>query len=276
MKSEQTYENLNLMNNLSYTFKPIGLMKTVFKQKNGIPRQSNLCPHTKGVLNIDLELIQHSQYTLEGLENFSHVWLIWIFHGNNNKALHPKVSPPRLEGQKVGLFATRTPHRPNPIGMSVAKIQKIEGCSIHFTELDLLDGTPVLDIKPYIPKFDSFPLSLTPEWIDNSPKYTMLEVKFDPIAESQLKELIPILQFYDDIEEYKLAIAEILTQDPRATHYKKKDYLELYGFCLDYLNILSKFDDETRTVTVMKFENWKEKFENLALNASNSNHNNKF
>lgn len=95
---------------------------------------------------------------MDGLAEFSHVWLVFVFHMNTavrNQEQHPKIRPPRLGGEKVGIFATRTPHRPNPIGLTVAKIEKIEKDTIFFSAVDLVNGTPIIDIKPYCPFYDS-------------------------------------------------------------------------------------------------------------------------
>lgn len=93
-------------------------------------------------------------HSLEGLEEFSHIWLIYHFH-KNEPHTKAKISPPRLEGEKVGVFCTRSPHRPNPIGISLVQLEKVEGSSIFFLGTDMVNDTPVLDIKPYIPQYDN-------------------------------------------------------------------------------------------------------------------------
>ncbi|KAL5007711.1 hypothetical protein ScPMuIL_016517 [Solemya velum] len=123
---------------------PIGYIKSPFQFKNGTPRQPTVCRQARGTLTIDRHVFNNPEHSLEGLGEFSHIWIIFIFHKNNNAYTKAKVRPPRLNGQKVGLFASRSPYRPNPIG-----------ATIDLSGIDLLDGTPVLDVKPYIPEYDS-------------------------------------------------------------------------------------------------------------------------
>ncbi|XP_059161495.1 tRNA (adenine(37)-N6)-methyltransferase-like [Physella acuta] len=140
--------------NGNFIMKPIGTMKSVFHYKNGTPRQSSLCQTARGILTIEKTIFNNPEHSLEGLEQFSHAWILFVFHKNNNAHTKAKVKPPRLDGQKVGVFSSRSPYRPNNIGLSLVKIDKIEGATVHFSGIDLLDGTPVLDIKPYIPDYD--------------------------------------------------------------------------------------------------------------------------
>ncbi|CAK8683399.1 unnamed protein product [Clavelina lepadiformis] len=94
------------------------------------------------------------EHSIEGLAEFSHLWIIFVFHLNGHKSTKAKVKPPRLNGQKTGVFSTRTPHRPNAIGLTLAKIDSVEGDTIRLSGLDIVDGTPILDIKPYISVYD--------------------------------------------------------------------------------------------------------------------------
>ena len=150
-----------------FQFQPIGIINTCFKEKFGIPRQSNLVKDAPGVLTFKKEFARPE--AVRGLEGFSHIWVIFVFHANINKDTNvaeavknswsPMVRPPRLGGnKKVGVFASRSPFRPNPIGMSCVKLESIEltqkGPILNLSGVDLLDDTPVLDIKPYVPKFD--------------------------------------------------------------------------------------------------------------------------
>ncbi len=142
---------------------PIGTMHTCFPDKFGVPRQPGLVPQAHGVLrlNNDAQLRQ----ALQGLDGFTHLWIIFIFHKHDAKKWKPTIRPPRLGGaKKVGVLASRSPHRPNPIGLSVVKILSIDehaplGPEITVEGVDFLDGTPVLDIKPYLPYADSVPLA---------------------------------------------------------------------------------------------------------------------
>lgn len=142
---------------LGLEMKPIGCIESCFKEKNGIPRQPSICPTSKANLSINIEGFTNPEHSLLGLEKFSHVWIIFHFHKNTNKNVKAKVKPPRLDGAKVGVFASRSPHRPNPIGLTLAKLNGIIGNTLLLSGIDLLDGTPVLDIKPYVPDYDEAP-----------------------------------------------------------------------------------------------------------------------
>lgn len=161
---------------------PIGVIQTCFQEKFGAPRQSMMVKEARGVikLNPDPQFAQ----ALYQLDTFSHIWILFSFHRSFGKAWRPRIEPPRTDGPKtVGVFASRSPDRPNPIGMSAVKLEKIDlaaagGIEIHVSGVDILDGTPVLDIKPYLPYADSveganagwarneierFPVSFSPE-----------------------------------------------------------------------------------------------------------------
>ncbi|KAG8196857.1 hypothetical protein JTE90_027569 [Oedothorax gibbosus] len=134
---------------------PIGHIKSCFNHKNGIPRQPSLCPTAKGTLTIQKSVFTNPEHSLIGLEEFSHIWILFLFHENGDRSnVKAKIHPPRLNGASVGVFSTRSPHRPSAIGLSLIKLDRIEGSTLHLSGLDLLNGTPVLDIKPYIPAYD--------------------------------------------------------------------------------------------------------------------------
>lgn len=138
---------------LSLTLKPIGLLRTSYPDKFGVPRQPGLAPSAWGELVIEREW--QPENALQGLQRFSHVWLIFGFHLNSNEGYRPKVHPPRLKGQSMGVFATRSPHRPNPIGLSLVRLEKVDSDRILVSGPDLVDGTPIYDIKPYLPHVES-------------------------------------------------------------------------------------------------------------------------
>ncbi|XP_073990568.1 tRNA (adenine(37)-N6)-methyltransferase [Rhodnius prolixus] len=138
----------------SVVLNTIGTMSTEFPCKKGVPRQPGLVPSCKGSLTISNSVFTNPHHSLDGLNAFSHMWIIYYFDRNEVKHVHAKVSPPRLNGAKTGVFATRSPHRPCPIGLSLVQIDHIEGSTVYFSGVDMVDGTPVLDIKPYIPQYD--------------------------------------------------------------------------------------------------------------------------
>ncbi|XP_045540214.1 tRNA (adenine(37)-N6)-methyltransferase [Papilio machaon] len=137
------------------SFTPIGYIETPFENKRGVPRQPSVLSSAKGVINIDTKVFTNPEHAISGLEEFSHIWIIFHFHETGSTNIPAKVAPPRLGGERRGVLSTRSPHRPCPIGLSLVKISNIEGNKIHFEGIDMVNGTPVLDIKPYIPQYDS-------------------------------------------------------------------------------------------------------------------------
>ena len=147
-----------------FTMQPVARIRSEFAEKFGVPRQSGL------VEELEAEIVFEPAYrnpdALRGLEEFSHVWLIWVFDRAIRETWSPTVRPPRLGGNaRMGVFATRSPFRPNPIALSCVKLagirQTADGPVIRVLGADLVDGTPILDIKPYIPYADSHPLRLS-------------------------------------------------------------------------------------------------------------------
>ncbi|MBI6667335.1 tRNA (N6-threonylcarbamoyladenosine(37)-N6)-methyltransferase TrmO [Pseudomonas syringae] len=139
---------------MSYNVSPVGFVRSCFKEKFAIPRQPQLAPAARGVLELVAPFDQGE--AVQGLEQVSHVWLLFLFHLVLEDKPRLKVRPPRLGGnQSMGVFATRATHRPNGIGQSVVKLDKVEPGRLWLSGIDLLDGTPVLDIKPYVPYADA-------------------------------------------------------------------------------------------------------------------------
>lgn len=202
---------------MTYEFKPIGVAKTPFTQRFGIPRQPGLVPEAKGILKIDGH--PDFQYALRTLEQFSHLWIIFVFHAHGGNKWKPTIRPPRLGGKaKVGVLSSRSPHRPNPIGLSVCEIEKIDldakgGPEIHVKGIDLLDGTPILDIKPYIPYADSVPHA-NPGWASSEIQKT--PVHFEPLALEKLAVLEKAEPGLKDL------IEQLLTIDPRPGFQKRE------------------------------------------------------
>jgi tRNA-Thr(GGU) m(6)t(6)A37 methyltransferase TsaA len=199
-----------------YNLDVIGIIHSCYREKFGIPRQP-------GLVNIEtatLELLPpyNRPEAVKGLDGFSHIWLSFIFHGVTPGKWSPTVRPPRLGGnERVGVFASRSTHRPNPLGLSVVELAEIEhnekGVILHLIGADLLDGTPVVDIKPYIPYVDSIP-DARAGFADSAPK-KQLEVIFSEEAERQL------VLHTGEYAELRGLITESLTYDPRPA-YKAK------------------------------------------------------
>ncbi|MFT2111897.1 tRNA (N6-threonylcarbamoyladenosine(37)-N6)-methyltransferase TrmO [Marinomonas sp. 2405UD68-3] len=215
----------------SYTFNTIGIIHSCYTQKFGIPRQPGLVNEATSTLELVAPFNRLD--TLEGLDQFSHIWIQFIFHECLKENWKAKIRPPRLGGQsKVGIFSTRATYRPNPIGLSAVKLGRIyqEGKKV-FIELhggDLLDGTPVIDIKPYLPYSDS----ITNAKNGFAPKPSQKrKVTFSPLATTQCQD-------YQNKTNRNISqlISEILSQDPRPSYLHNKKGKE-HGFQLWDINI---------------------------------------
>lgn len=208
----------------SLNFKIIANIKSDFPEKFGIPRQSGILKNLRSTIQFTPEF--RNADALRGLEGFSHLWLLWIFSENIRDSWSPTVRPPRLGGNKrLGVFATRSSFRPNPIAMSCVKIEEIRlnagdsangyvGPEIVVSGADLMDGTPIVDIKPYLPYADAIP-DATGGFAE-AVRFNHLEVE---IAVSDLAKLP---------EEKRETLKAILAEDPRP-HYQA-DPERIYGF----------------------------------------------
>lgn len=201
----------------------IAHIHTDFPTKFGIPRQSGIIDSLQGTIVFEPEY--RNSEAVRGLEDFSHIWLIWEFSEAARDTWSPTVRPPRLGGNvRKGVFATRSPFRPNPIGLSSVKLEKIEmdpklGPVLHVSGADLMDGTPIYDIKPYIVYTDSHPEAVS-GFADKPAEY-LLEVDFpeellQKVPEAQLESLIAVLahdprpQYQDDPERvYGMAFGNL-------------------------------------------------------------------
>ncbi len=198
--------------------KIIAHIETDFESKFGIPRQSGLVPELKGRIVFEPEY--RVADALRGLEGFSHLWLIWDFSEAHREEWSPTVRPPRLGGNvRMGVFATRSPFRPNPIGLSSVEIDSIElntpdGPVIWVKGADLMNGTPIFDIKPYLPFSDSHP-EAKGGFTDQTREQPALLVSFD--------EDVKVLYSSEKLE----ALRQVLSQDPRP-HYQCDDN-RVYG-----------------------------------------------
>ena len=219
-----------------YLFKVIARIESDFPEKFGIPRQSGLLRTLKSTIRFEKEF--RNPDALRGLEGFSHLWLLWIFSENVRDTWHPTVRPPRLGGNtRLGVFATRSSFRPNPLAMSCVKIEEIrpngkDGPEIVVSGADLMDGTPIVDIKPYLPYTDC--VEGAKGGFAEERRYDCLQVKIAP----EMASLVP---------EGKLdALVEVLRQDPRP-HYQD-DPERIYGFPFAGKEIKFKVADNTLTV----------------------------
>ncbi len=199
---------------MTLSFKPIGFIKSCYKEKFGTPRQPGLVPISKAELKINREL--QPEQALDGLNGFSHIWLLFVFHENHISHYHAKVHPPLLKGKAMGLFATRSPHRPNSIGLSLVKLEKIEGDVVHMSGVDLIEGTPILDIKPYLPGVEAISEATVSPWYQEIQKLNF-KVVFSNEAEEQIQEW---QEFNDNYNLKELIIETLSHNDPRPLVYR--------------------------------------------------------
>lgn len=218
--------------------KPIAFIKTEFPEKFGIPRQSGLAKDLRGRIIFEPQF--RNPDALRGLEGFSHIWLIWEFSANRTtREWQPTVRPPRLGGNThLGVFATRSPFRPNPLGLSCVEIDRIdlftdEGPVITVKGADLMDGTPIYDIKPYIRYADS--------------RQQALCGYVDSLEERSLKIVFPS-ELSSRIEDTSVipSLVETLRLDPRPSYHDDPE--RVYGLSFARLNVKFRVNEEVLTV----------------------------
>ena len=216
--------------------KIIAHVQTDFPSKFGIPRQSGLVEALKGRIVFEPEY--RNPEAFRGLEEFSHIWILWEFSESRKEHWSATVKPPRLGGKKrMGVFATRSPFRPNPIGLSSVKLERVEldekdGPVIWVSGVDLLDGTPVYDIKPYIPLVDCHPEAA--EGFTKETKEHRLEVIFP----EELLNRYPA--------EKREAVVGVLAQDPRPTYFQDPE--RMYGVSFAGHDVKFRVDGDVLTV----------------------------
>ena len=237
----------------SFQYNVIGTLHSPYKEKFAVPRQPGLVPSAKAELEI---LTPYNDINaFNGLDDFSHLWLIFEFHKNIatteiENGWSPTVRPPRLGGNKrLGVFATRSPNRPNSIGLSLVEfhglIQRDGKLFLSLSNIDLVDGTPIVDIKPYIPYADAIP-NARAGFAQTSPERT-LTVSFSEQANLQLQALS---EQYQDLQQF---IIEVLQQDPRPAYKKLKPDEKIYAMHLSDFNIKWQCTLETITVLSIKW-----------------------
>jgi tRNA-Thr(GGU) m(6)t(6)A37 methyltransferase TsaA len=205
-----------------FTFLPIGHIHSPFREKFGLARQSMMMSEARGVLKlVDQPLFIDA---CRELSSFSHIWIVFVFHKNIHLNWTPTSTVPRLEQEaRVGTFASRSPHRPNPIGISAVKLEHVDtkakgGIEIHLSGIDFLDGTPVLDIKPYLPYADSIDQANSGWAREAILKY---KVSFSPEAYEFLEEKRP-----HEIPNLKELVIQMLELDPRPTSQRAAHPIE--------------------------------------------------
>jgi tRNA-Thr(GGU) m(6)t(6)A37 methyltransferase TsaA len=216
---------------MKYVFQPIGIVHSCFKEKFGIPRQPGLVPAAEGRLEILPPYNREEAFRT--LEDYSHLWLVFVFHATLRERWSPTVRPPRLGGnQRVGVFASRSPFRPNPLGLSRVELHGIDyagpGVNLLLGGIDLLDQTPVLDIKPYLPYTDA---------ITHARAGMAANCQTKPIKLVYSSQAEGFFAGLDQgfAEHLRLLISQILAQDPRPAYLQHSLTRQSFGMRLyDY------------------------------------------
>ena len=237
----------------SFHFNVIGTVESPYKEKFAIPRQPGIVTAAQG--QIRLTGSANNADLVRGLSQFSHIWLIFVFHGTQAQGWKPLVRPPRLGGnKKLGVLATRSTFRPNPIGMSVVKLDRIElqktehqGSQVilHISEFDLLDGTPIVDIKPYVPYADII-ADAQGGYAHRQPT-SNIQITFTALA------LTVIEKHSSSTPKLRQLIEQVLSQDPRPAYKQKQTDDKVYGMSLYQFNIQWQFDD-SHSIKVISVE----------------------
>ena len=213
----------------SLTCEAIGFIRSCYQEKFGIPRQPGLATSARAELYLTGPC--HCPEAVAGLEQFSHIWIQFVFHQTRAEGWRPTVRPPRLGGKKrLGVLATRSPHRPNPLGLSLVKLETIRQQQgqvvLELSGIDLLDGTPVLDIKPYLPWADNRPDG---HWGFAPEAPVTVPVSWDEQARRQCQQIAQHTG-----QPFQQLVEEVLSQDPRPAYLKKhqgKEYgVRLWGY----------------------------------------------
>lgn len=218
----------------------IAHIRNAFPTKFGLPRQSGLVPEVESQIVFEPEFRVPEAF--RGLEDWSHLWLIWQFHQAERESWSPTVRPPKLGGNtRVGVFATRSPFRPNPIGLSCVKLERIEqdpklGPVLIVSGADLMDGTPIYDVKPYVPYADSHPEASAGFTVQTQGRE--VSVVIPPELESQIPA------------DHRAALRGVLSQDPRPGY--QHDPLRVYGFAYAGLDVRFRVDGGVLTVCAIE------------------------
>ncbi len=213
------------------TIEPIGIIHSCFKELFGIPRQPGLARAARGWVEFHPPFDRAEAFN--GLEGFSHIWITFLFHKSLDNEMSLTVRPPRKEGKRMGVFATRAPNRPNQIGQSVVALERIENSdgkiALHVKGLDLIEGTPVIDIKPYVPYVDA--ISDANGGFAHDAPVQRLQVDFSDKASQQVDE------FEAAYPELRQLINDILQYDPRPIYVRKLANKKRFGFFIYDLDV---------------------------------------
>lgn len=232
---------------MNFELNAIGIVHSPFKEKFGTPRQPGLIPDAH--CSIELLPPYNNSEAFQGIEQFSHLWVSFIFHQGWKGEWTPRVRPPRLGGNKtIGVFASRSPNRPNPLGLSVVELvglrEEHNKLYLDIKGADMVEGTPVLDIKPYIPYCDS--IGLAKAGYAEQPPLAKLKVVFSEKARQQLQQH---KDKYPQLEEF---ISQVIALDPRPAYKNDDEKGKSYGVKLLDFDVQWQVTDGVATVTSLE------------------------
>ncbi|OFZ18215.1 MAG: tRNA (N6-threonylcarbamoyladenosine(37)-N6)-methyltransferase TrmO [Bdellovibrionales bacterium RBG_16_40_8] len=245
-----------------FSFKSIGHVHSCYPEKFGTPRQSGLVSKAHAFLKLYSPF--QPEFSLEGLNNFSHLWVIFVFHKNGVGHFHAKVHPPRLNGENIGVFATRSPHRPNPIGLSLVEILSVEKNGVWVSGVDFIEHTPILDIKPYLKNVEAITNAKT-GWADNSavvPEASAtkvdIQIYWSEHALKFLTEYTPKADKVAKLSHLRELIEQTLKLDPRPLVYRgyegeNSPYRQSHAVRIYDLDIHFRFSS-SREIQIEKIE----------------------
>ncbi|XP_059460317.1 uncharacterized protein LOC132189590 [Corylus avellana] len=235
LRKALAHPNSDNVESSSYPMAPIGVIQSCFSTRNGTPRQPLLVPLARACLVFDPNRVPPA--SLEGLGEYSHCWIIYVFHLNTNmeklwkepskSRFKAKVKVPRLKGGRMGVFATRSPHRPCPIGLTVAKVEAVQENMVLLSGVDLVDATPVLDIKPYLPYCDAVEGAKVPKWVSDDNLLAVASVSFSEGFPSTLADCwatIDKKSLYASSDELQSLIKQVLSWDIRSLSQRNRPH----------------------------------------------------
>lgn len=232
----------------SYSFPVVGVMHSCFMAKFGVPRQPGLIQEATGY--IELRPPYNQPNTVRGLEDFSHIWVLFVFHHNIREGWKATVRPPRLGGDKrIGVFASRSPFRPSPLGLSVLELLNVELkdhgiIRLHVKGQDIVNGTPVVDIKPYVPYTDALP-DAHGGFASSSPDGNALPVMVSKEAERHFEQLER-----RGLKSFRELAKRVIAADPRPAYQREEG--RVYGVFLSGYEVVWKIVDDKALVTEIR------------------------
>lgn len=239
----------------TFSMQAIATIRSCYSQRFGIPRQPGLVE--SAVAAIEFEPTSDNELALRDLSSFSHLWVVFVFHRQHYTRVKPRVQPPRLGGKTtMGVYATRSPNRPNPIGLSVVALREVAFDKDRFRVFvnggDFLDGTPVLDIKPYVSFVDAIPEARS-DWA--TPLQDGLEISWNTEALKRLREIEPDSDLVASGSlDLKTLIEQTLALDPRPAHERGKDGKQgqQWGVMIGPANVRFKVEDDVVVIEVVE------------------------